>query len=893
MLKQNILLSIISCLVLLFIIIPNNAYGQESEIIELEIKYTNGDRADFRGMSIIVYQDFDKSSILEKKIESNPDFITLPENHRYKIEVYAYGMYVDVAYIQSESISKKLTITIPLSGGLQFEIFYKGGEIPIDKASVVLKSRDNSELGRGLTNDQGETIRFWINPTNKQEDYYIADIYLADLFLTSYFPINIQPGITTDLKITTNIPEIVEELISINLYIGTKKITSVDGDYKVTLSDLQGNDVVTSNVNFRGDAQFSNLKSGTYTVKISSDNEIEKYLWPQTDIHIIGDLNKFSVFKNYESIVKQDNPFQSCNCISFRLDDIQDFWLAETQVELINLFTEKNIPLTVGVIGSTIGSDERLISVLKDNLKKNNIEIANHSWNNDIITSLDIDTQEQYIIKTNDIIFEIFGIATKIFIPPENIYDYNTIKILKENGFTHLISHIKDNSITYIEDDLFYNVPATAETGDIKDKIQWQLRERDYINKKITQSLNQAGYAIIMIHPQEFSLNDEGEYGIPNQKSLSELSLLLDEILQLDAKIVKISEVKPSEKIIEEMPEIQEDIDSCNCVAFRLDGVQDYWLNEVQIKIMETFIENKTPLTIGIHANAFGNDPKITEFVKQNVGNERRYLEVATKGIELTPFTTYNKIEQNQNLKESLDLIESSVNVRPKVFIPPDNKFNSDTLEILEENNITHISSSLINGDSPPFDFEGKKFYRFPQITSTGKYNPSTNFFEAISSQQIISESIYAINNYGFSVISIQPQEFSIITNSTYVNSVNIQQIEELLKLIDGFNEKGYKIVPIGKINSNLIVLVPDWIKNNAGWWAEGSIDDETFVQGIEFLVRENIIKVSDKSQTRYNEQNIPSWIKNNAGWWAEGSIDNKTFVQGIEYLVKNGIITY
>ena len=64
-------------------------------------------------------------------------------------------------------------------------------------------------------------------------------------------------------------------------------------------------------------------------------------------------------------------------------------------------------------------------------------------------------------------------------------------------------------------------------------------------------------------------------------------------------------------------------------------------------------------------------------------------------------------------------------------------------------------------------------------------------------------------------------------------------------------------------------------------------------MQGIEYLIQENIIVVSEKSQTGSNEQNVPDWIKNNAGWWADGSIDDETFVQGIEYLVKTGIITY
>ena len=38
--------------------------------------------------------------------------------------------------------------------------------------------------------------------------------------------------------------------------------------------------------------------------------------------------------------------------------------------------------------------------------------------------------------------------------------------------------------------------------------------------------------------------------------------------------------------------------------------------------------------------------------------------------------------------------------------------------------------------------------------------------------------------------------------------------------------------------------VVPEWIKNNAGWWAEGAIDDDAFVQGIQFLITNGILSV-------------------------------------------------
>ena len=87
-------------------------------------------------------------------------------------------------------------------------------------------------------------------------------------------------------------------------------------------------------------------------------------------------------------------------------------------------------------------------------------------------------------------------------------------------------------------------------------------------------------------------------------------------------------------------------------------------------------------------------------------------------------------------------------------------------------------------------------------------------------------------------------------------------------------------------------ISIPEWIRNNAAWWSDGQIDDSSFVEGIQYLIKEKIMKIPSTSQdigTKTNE--IPSWIKNNAGWWADGSIDDNSFVQGIQYLIQNRIL--
>jgi hypothetical protein len=85
---------------------------------------------------------------------------------------------------------------------------------------------------------------------------------------------------------------------------------------------------------------------------------------------------------------------------------------------------------------------------------------------------------------------------------------------------------------------------------------------------------------------------------------------------------------------------------------------------------------------------------------------------------------------------------------------------------------------------------------------------------------------------------------------------------------------------------------IPDWIKNNAGWWADGQIDDTAFLQGIQFLIKEGIMVLPPTETSGSSEsQEVPAWIKNNAGWWADGQIDDTAFVSGIQYLIKVGII--
>ena len=132
---------------------------------------------------------------------------------------------------------------------------------------------------------------------------------------------------------------------------------------------------------------------------------------------------------------------------------------------------------------------------------------------------------------------------------------------------------------------------------------------------------------------------------------------------------------------------------------------------------------------------------------------------------------------------------------------------------------------------------------------------------------------------------------------------------------------------------------IPNWFKNNAGYWAQNQIDDQTFVMGIKYLIEEKIIHIVDLEKfqpepllhfidmkkgaqhyiDRYYQDDvyqdwfdtnfpeytieeavgvpqnpiIPDWIKNNAKLWTEGMISDKDFLNGIEFLINKGIILF
>ena len=902
-----IMMSLISCLVFIAI---SNAYAQEMGSIEIQVNEWAGDLINPDYTKIVIYQD--KSSVFTTlNLSTNPQIITgIPQGHNYSFEIVRHGIHIPTSNIVSlNSDLEKTVITIPPEGGMKFKVYYNDGYTPISEAKVVIRSTSNAPLISTITNNEGQTQRYWLQATN-QDEFYFVEINLGTGISYIYSPVRIIPDVSRDFKIITPWPSEINNLITVSIFKNNEKISKNDGLFIIQLYDKKNKMIDESEVSNRGDAFFSKFPVGEYLFKaIKTDyNKTSFEPWGSTKIILTGKENQVIINEGTTGLkIKKTG----CNCVAFRLDDIQDYSLTQVQMKVIDVFQEKNADLTIGVIGGLIGEDNNIVGFIKEKLQNSNttVQIASHSWNNSPMTPFSKEKQDTTIKNTNDQLKKIFGIIPTVFIPPENLFNQDTIDVLKSNNFTHLSS-----SFTYdfppfpLSGSSFFRFPQGAQTAELNAESNlWILEERETILTDVVSSINNYGFAVVMMHPPDFSLNDNGIYRNNfNEKQINELELLIDDIRNLGLKIVPISEINLDSTRIpnpvlenEQMNLVQvveksSQISNCNCVAFSIDSFQDYWINDVQLELLETFEKTNTSVTVGIIGNHFGSDEKLVNFLKDLLNKNEPPIEIANNGWDYEDYTLLTKEEQSSLVKKGNERIENTFGFKSITFLPPYDKINDDTLLALKDNDVNYISSNRF-AYSPLYNFTNEQVFHIPYGVTTAKFDANLNHFIGISQDEIFSKIEQDIETNGFSVVRLNPQEFSMIEEGIYQNKINTNRFVELESILEKIKQSGYDTVLIHKIpliQSNNIEL-PAWIKNNALWWSNNQISETDFVGGIEYMIQNRIIVIPQIPQTASNQSSeVPSWIKNNAGWWGQGLITDADFVSGLEYLIKNGIIT-
>lgn len=197
----------------------------------------------------------------------------------------------------------------------------------------------------------------------------------------------------------------------------------------------------------------------------------------------------------------------------------------------------------------------------------------------------------------------------------------------------------------------------------------------------------------------------------------------------------------------------------------------------------------------------------------------------------------------------------------------------------------THISSPIITSDKTNYK-QGENVI----ISGWVNYNdePTSDVLLRVTATN--PNEIKIFDEY---TTSSADGEFSIeipITDDAEAGNYSIHVISQCREIHREICTHRYELLSINV--EGVPNQIPEWVKNNVEWWADGIIGDEEFVRGIEFLINQGILIVPPTTISDEQSNEIPDWIKNNGKWWTEGVISDNEFLNNIQYLIANGILS-
>jgi hypothetical protein len=254
--------------------------------------------------------------------------------------------------------------------------------------------------------------------------------------------------------------------------------------------------------------------------------------------------------------------------------------------------------------------------------------------------------------------------------------------------------------------------------------------------------------------------------------------------------------------------------------------------------------------------NHNSNISQIISFEKNFTSMKQGYeLLISLNEVKINKeFYEFNISDPNKNLIKINITYEDLLQIKNEST----STFNDDTikLEILsgEKINLNELDFSFDNNFTGNVSWDSK--------LNSGQKIPFTfSFFD--ENNNPITDLLFV---YGITDSSGQEIWSNLGDDKKYLGILAPYGIHQESIFIPTDSDYEFKLILTGKnfnnfekffvstsnfqINSQLILKdqntneIPAWIKNNAEWWAAGAIDDSAFIQGIQFLIKEGILRI-------------------------------------------------
>jgi peptidoglycan/xylan/chitin deacetylase (PgdA/CDA1 family) len=235
---------------------------------------------------------------------------------------------------------------------------------------------------------------------------------------------------------------------------------------------------------------------------------------------------------------------------------------------------------------------------------------------------------------------------------------------------------------------------------------------------------------------------------------------------------------------------------SCNCVIFRIDDIEDWWIHDVQAAVLNTFITNHALLTPGMIMNSYGYDPEVVNVVQK--GKDDGLFELALHGWNHVDYSKLSLKEQQQTLADANAKLQIIHVERSNIFITPYDILDSNTLTAMKNDSIGILSANVYADDGflpqtfPSIDPSGITSIPYTVLYVDGS-QPSGHNHKALS--QLLFEVDDSIQKRGWAIVLLHPQDFAKWDDNGVAQDIlDTAQMSTLVKLISQLNYDGRTI---------------------------------------------------------------------------------------------------
>ena len=141
---------------------------------------------------------------------------------------------------------------------------------------------------------------------------------------------------------------------------------------------------------------------------------------------------------------------------------------------------------------------------------------------------------------------------------------------------------------------------------------------------------------------------------------------------------------------------------------------------------------------------------------------------------------------------------------------------------------------------------------------------------------------VSAVNAPGPDSYPISSFSYLLVYKDLKETSKNKEEAKAMLHMI-------YWMITDGQTFAPTLLYSP--LPDNVVELAKKSLSQVTYDGEVLWKYDGSVKTTETKTETKTTEYEIPDWIRNNAKWWADGLITDQDYIKGLQYLISQGIL--